>query len=188
MRDDGRIGLPELINNCYDADGEFIYTSDVARDIAAGRVPGISFIDKFGDSGPNIDTADGLVNVWDGVNDANALKVYTYSDVADIDSISSSSVSDTQQIEVQGLDLNYNVVVQTITLVGQTRVPLTTVLIRVFRLKNVGSVDIAGSVYCYVNGAISGGIPTTPASIKAIIEGSNNQTLSYDSIGQYYAA
>jgi len=169
--------LPEMFNHIFDDDGLFIYTNDIAKDIAAGNVADISPVDKFGETGNNIDSADGLVTVWDGVNDANADKVYTYPATATIDTISSSSASDTEVIEIQGLDANYVGVVQNATLNGQTKVVLATPLMRVFRMKNEGSADLVGTVYCYEDGTISGGVPTTNSTIKAIITIGHNQTL-----------
>jgi hypothetical protein len=139
-------------------------------EVAFGNVAGYSHINKFGEA-QNIDIADGFVDIWDGVNNANADKVYPYSDSADIDSISSSNVGDnTQTIEIQGLDGDYAEVTQDVSLNGQTRVALATPLLRVFRMLNKGFGDLAGDVYCYVNGAITGGIPDTSGDIRAIIE------------------
>ena len=102
---------------------------------------------------------------------------YTFSSTADIDSLSSSDNGDTQDIEVQGLDSSYNLVTQTITLTGQTRKALDTDLIRVFRLKNVGTTDLAGTVYCFVNVETTGGVPNTLANIRAQVDNGNNQAL-----------
>jgi len=168
---------PDIRNRIFDADGNFIYTQDIAMDIAAGKVNGVSFVDKFGETGPNIDTADGLVDVWSGVANANCSKNYVYSTTADIDSISSSSASDTVVINVQGLDTNWDLTTQSITLQGQTRVALTTPLIRVFRMYNENGTPLVGTVYCYVNTTISGGVPTTPTPIRAIIDIGEEQTL-----------
>jgi hypothetical protein len=146
-------------------------------EVALGNITGYSHINQFGEA-QNIDIADGFVDIWDGVNNANADKVYPYSSSADIDSISSSNVGDnTQTIEIQGLDGDYAQVTQEISLNGQTRVALITSLLRVFRMINKGFGDLAGDVYCYVNGAITGGIPDTPGDIRAIIaSGALNQT------------
>jgi len=145
--------------------------------IAKGDVTKHSFIHKFG-AAPDFDTGDGEVTVWDGADDNTTWELmnYVYSTTADIDSLSSSNNSDTQDIEIQGLDTNYDLVTQTITLTGQTRVALSTNLIRVFRLKNVGSTNLLGHVFCYVNGALTNGVPNTNEDIRAIIQPENNQT------------
>ncbi len=157
--------------------GELAVYSASGLSISKGDVSGTSFIHKFGNA-PDFDTSDGSVSIWDGASDAGIDEMtYTYSATADIDSLSSSSAGDTQDIEVQGLDSSYNLVTQTITLTGQTRVALTTDLIRVFRLKNVGSTNLAGTCYCFVNGATTGGVPNTTSDIRAIIQIGNNQTL-----------
>jgi len=49
-------------------------------------------------------------------------------------------------------------------------------LIRVFRMKNVDSTDLAGHVFCIVNVALTAGVPNTPANIRAIVQPENNQT------------
>ena len=145
--------------------------------IAKGDVTNTSFIHKFGNA-PDFDTGDNTVTIWDGANDASLDEMaYTYSATAAIDSISSSNAGDTVDIEIQGLDTNYDLVNQTITLTGQTRAALSTSLIRVFRLKNVGATDLVGNCYVYENTAISGGVPTDTTKVRAMIENGNNQTL-----------
>jgi hypothetical protein len=145
--------------------------------IAKGDVTGHSSIHKFGEV-PDFDTGDGVVTIWDGADDGNINQmVYQYSTTADIDSISSSDASDTQTVEIHGLDTDWNPVTQTATLNGRTRVALTTPLIRMFRMKNTGSTDFAGYVYTYVNGAITDGVPDTPADVRAVVQADENQTL-----------
>lgn len=148
--------------------------------IAAGNVTGASFIHKFG-AAPDFDTADGSITIWDGANDAllgGGAMSYTYSTTADIGTISSSNTGDTMDIEIQGLDINGDLITQTITLNGQTDVSLVTNLKRVFRMKNIGTIDIAGVVYLRTNGSgQTAGVPTTANTVRALINDGNNQTL-----------
>jgi len=145
--------------------------------IAQGLITGTAFIHKFG-SAPDFDFGDGVVDIWDGADDGNLNQMnYVYSTSADIDSLVSSDDTDAQDVEVQGLDSNFDLVIQTITLSGQTRVALTTALIRVFRLKNVGTTNNAGQVCCYVDSAITNGIPDDSSKVRACIGVGNNQTL-----------
>ena len=97
--------------------------------IAKGDVVGHTFIHKYGRS-PDFDNTDGDVSIWDGADDGGTNEMqYNYSTSAIIDSIVSSNAGDTQDIEVQGLDTNYALVTQTITITGQTRKALDTSLI-----------------------------------------------------------
>jgi hypothetical protein len=153
-----------------------IANAEDALNIAQGNVVGYSTVHKFG-RGANIDTADGFVVLWDGAEYNNALKTYTYSTTADIDRISSDNNSDTVELEIQGLDTNWNQVTQTKTLTGQTPVALDTSLVRVFRIKNIGSADIIGNVFCFVNVTTTLGVPDTITNIRAMIKNGNNQTL-----------
>jgi len=146
--------------------------------IAAGEVTGSSFISKFGEA-PDFDTSDGAVTMWDGANDAGVNQmVYQYSSTDDIDSIISSNAGDSVDIEIQGLDVNFAQVTQTVTLNGQTRVALGTNLIRVFRMINRGASDLAGVASCYTdNSATTNGVVDDSTKVRAIINGGNNQTL-----------
>jgi hypothetical protein len=130
-----------------DKDGNIISSFGAASNIAisAGNVAGYSHINKFGYS----DAIANLSTIWDGSN------IYTYSTSAGAVTVASSSSSDDGAvIEVQGLDANYNLVVQDITIDGTG----ATDLIRVFRARvktpasgetgNVGiiSVNIGGQL------------------------------------------
>ena len=151
--------------------------SSLAVEVSRGNVSGATFIHKFGVV-PDFDTGDNSVHIWDGADDGGSdLMQYTFSTTDDIDSLSSSDNGDTQDVEVQGLDANFDLVTQTITLTGQTRVALTTDLVRVFRMINRGSTDFAGTVYCFKNVATTLGVPDTLANVRAQIVGANNQTL-----------
>ena len=145
--------------------------------IAAGDNPDILSVHKFGEA-PDFDTADLFVAMWDGADDGGIAQfVYNYSTSAIIDSISSSSASDTGATEIQGLDTDWNLIIQTVTMTGQTRKALDTSLVRVFRIKNMGSTDFVGVPYIYENTAISTGVPTDKTKIRALVQIGNNQTL-----------
>jgi len=114
-------------------------------------------------------TADGnlaIVNRSDGLAIAQGLVTGT------------SFNGDTQDVEIQGLDSNFDLVVQTKTLTGQTPVELDTHLIRVFRMKNMNSTDFAGHVFCYVslNTTVTAGVPQDGAKVRGVVHSVNNQT------------
>lgn len=146
--------------------------------IAKGEVVGTTFVHKFG-LAPDFDATDLEVTVWGGAEDGTAWELmnYVYSTTDDIDSISSSSAGDTQEITLTGLDANYIEVTQTVVLTGQTRAAIKTDLLRVYRAFNSNSVDLVGHVFIYVNGATTGGVPDTNADIRAIVDPINQQTL-----------
>ncbi|RLG44739.1 MAG: hypothetical protein DRN81_03815 [Thermoproteota archaeon] len=147
--------------------------------VAKGDVTGHSFIHKFG-AAPNFDVENGFVTVWDGAEDGAVWELmnYVYSTSAAIDSISSTNDGDTQDVEIQGLDANYDLVIQTITLTGNTRKALTTDLIRVFRVKNVNSSNFAGHVIVYENDTTGDdpGVPDDSSLIRSVVHPENNQT------------
>jgi len=173
VNDDGSINTKQASGEIADVK----VLQDDGLSIAAGEVTGQSNVNKFGNA-PDFDTGDGEVTVTDLADDSVSWQqmVYQFSTTADIDRLSSSSASDTVDIEVQGLDTDYNLVVQTITLTGQTPVALTTSLVRVFRMKNVGSSDLVGDCFCFVNDTTTGGVPDTSTNIRGAIRNGNNQT------------
>lgn len=146
-------------------------------DMASGSVPGVISVHKFGEA-PDFDIGDGKVSIWDGADDGNLNQmVYVYSTGADIDSLSSSNAADTQDVEVRGLDVNKNLVIQTVTLSGTTPVGLDPDLTRVFRMKNQGATNFTGQIYCYEGPAQTNGVPTNSGSVRAVVNNGNNQTL-----------
>lgn len=131
--------------------------------VSKGEIVGHSFVNKFGQN--TVVGTGAFEDVWDGGGDY----IYPADDTAPITHIYSTG-ADVQAIEVQGLDVAGALVVQTITLTGTTVVALTTPLWRVFRMKNVGTVDIgAGSI---VHASDSGKTVS-----YAQIQNGNNQTL-----------
>jgi len=147
-------------------------------EIAKGNIPGTTYVHKFGEA-PDFDTSDLAVTIWDGADDGGLNEMqYNYSSGADIDAISSSDNGDTQDYEIQGLDVNWDLTVQTITAAGQTLTALDTPLRRVFRIKNKNATDNAGTIYVYEDtDGETNGVPDTLADVRAIIQPGNNQTL-----------
>jgi hypothetical protein len=161
--------------NIQSTDSENLRVTDAENGlaIAKGDVVGHSNIHKFGETGAM--AKDIRTDVW---NYSATEEIYTFSTTADIDTISSSINGDTQDILITGLDTNWAVVSQTITLTGQTKSLLSTPLIRVYRMQNVGSTDLTGIVYIYPDTAITNGVPNDTTTIRGIINDGNNQTLT----------
>jgi len=152
---------------------DFFYTGTVQQlplAISMGRAPGYSFVDKYGVN-PSVTTATDPEDIWEFGG------VYPFSTTADIVSLSSSDNGDDQKIEIYGLTLAGVEVKQTLTLTGQTVVELTTDLWRVYRMINVGTTSLAGTVYCFSGTTVTAGVPSGASVVKAIIDDGNNQTL-----------
>jgi len=163
-----------------DSDGNLYITNrSSGLEIAKGSVTGTSFIHKFG-AAPDFNVGDGFITVWDGAEDGEAYEAMniSYSATANIDYLVAQDNGDTQEVEVQGLDSSYNLVVQTKTLTGQTPVALDTALIRVFRIKNNNSTDFAGHVFAYVSAGttVTAGVPQDGAKVRGVVHADNNQT------------
>lgn len=144
-------------------------------DYSLGRADGFSSIFKFGEN-PDLDIADGKADIWEFAPTVNN---YVYQTSAGIHYISSNNAGDTQDIEVEGLDANWEVQRITVTLAGQTKTQIGTgeTFIRVYRARNVGSTDLAGNVYIYEDDTVVAGVPSTNSKVKAYIMNGNNQTL-----------
>lgn len=157
----------------------FLSVSDQSDGLAIveGNVNGKSVVHKFGYA-PDFDFSDEEVDVWDGANDAGIDQMtIEESPTANIDSLISNNVADTQTIEISGLDENWLVVTQNVTLNGQTRVAIGTPLLFVYRMKNVSSTDIQGDIYAYTNNsATTAGVPDDSSTVRASIHDGNNQT------------
>lgn len=150
--------------------GGYVGTIPFWDAVGLGLVEGWSSVEKFGENS-DIDTGTDPEDIW------SAGGLYTFSTTADIDSISSGSVTDTQEITIQGLDTNWELVTQTATLNGQTTVTLTTPLIRVFRAWNSNGTKTTGVVHIYINGAtVVNGVPSNLSETRLQITVDAQQT------------
>lgn len=145
-------------------------------DVSRGKIPGASFIRKFG-AIDSIDTGT-PASVWEyGVTSGAEMYTFSSNGVADIDTISSSSTSDTVVVKIEGLSSDGSEVVQEATLNGQNKVTLTTPLWRFNRAYNTNGTDLVGDVYVYVDGAITLGVPDDKTTVRGYISAGEGQTL-----------
>lgn len=163
--------MSSIVNTDY-IKGDVI--GDLNLAVPFGNISEFSSVDKFGIN-PTIDPATDPEDMWEFGG------VYPYDDdnTAPIQYVSSDDASDTgQEISVDGLDINGLAVSQTITTNGQSNVTLSTPLWRVYRMENNSDVggDIVGTLYCHTDATPTAGVPLD-ANVRAIITGSNNQTL-----------
>jgi hypothetical protein len=137
--------------------------------VPMGIYPGITSINKFGRNG-DVDGGE-TQEIWDGA------LAYTYpTDTTAMTHIRSAVDSATTRgavIEVQGLDANWDLVVQTKALDGTnstTEVALDTALIRCFRMKVLDGSVMDQDIWL-------GDDDFVVTAAKAIITAGNNQTL-----------
>jgi len=135
---------------------------------ASGADSTFTSVNKFGRN--SAVASGGTEEIWDGSF------AYIFSSTADITHIRSAVDSATTQgavIEVQGLDANWTLVVQTKALDGtnsETEVELDTALIRVFRMKVLDAAAMDQDIW-------AGDDDFIVSAAKAIITAGNNQTL-----------
>ena len=107
----------------------------------------------------------------------------TYVTTNAIDSISSSSGSDTHLVRLEGhtvsgtgTDAEFTFVTETVTLTGQTRAALSTPLARVSRLYNTSGTATVGNVYVYENTALTGGVPDDLSKAHILMKAGEEQS------------
>jgi len=136
--------------------------SDFFFEVAQGNIPGHTPVSLVGH---DTAIAQALASVGNNLGE-----LQTYSTAADIDSISSSSISDTHDIIIEGLDINYQpVAAQTVTLNGQNRVAIPIPLFRVQRIYNATATPTVGEIWVYVDTALTTGKPTDLTKIRKSI-------------------
>lgn len=149
------------------------YTVEPDVGVAAGFYDGVSDIHKFGHNSA-VGTA--LETLWDNGG------IYVYRATAIVMKISSSDIDDddgdtgARTVEIEGLDADYNVIKETVTMNGRTEVNTTNLYLRVYRMK----VLTAGSSL-WNEGIIYAGTGTVttgkPAVVHGLIEQFQSQSL-----------
>lgn len=172
---DTQTALTSALNSTVqqDADSQVVRAVDSEIDIASGKYVGFSITNKFGVN-PSIDTASVPEDVWDGGG------TYTgWATSAETVQVFSASGNDTsagtgaRTVVVIGLDANYNVISETVTLNGVTPVTTSNSYIRM----HTARVASAGS------GGVNAGIltfrqSTTTANVFLNMVVGSNQTFS----------
>lgn len=168
-------GTPIYVNRTTGSEGLFILNDseeitevtlkDFMLEVAKGNVTGHSTVNKFGRNAAI--AANSTEEIWDGSS------LYTFPSSASITHVRSAVDSAATQgmvLELQGLDTNWDLTVQTATLDGAdstTEVALGTALRRIFRIKvtdaSVGDEDIWAG-------------PTGFATKQAVVTAGYNQT------------
>lgn len=143
---------------------------------------------KFGNN-RDLDISDGFATIWHlGEEAGTENEVFVPEGTNLIDSISSTSAADTTQpIVVEyltsdggtGTAEKFTAGVQTVTLNGQTRVPLTVPCARVVRAYLGAPPPIAGEVYVYENTPLTAGKPTDITKAHISIDGTVGETQSF---------
>jgi len=136
---------------------------------ALGKVYGVSHISKFGEN-PDIGITSTPEDLW------NQGGVYTYSNTADIDSVSSESPGDIIDVVIEGLDENNLEISQTVTLDGNNRVPIPIPFIIVHRAYCKGEVPNIGTVYIFKNTPLALGVPIDKSTIRGAFTSESRQT------------
>jgi hypothetical protein len=140
-------------------------TSNFLFDIARGGVVGASVVNVFGF---NVAVGTSFETLWnDGGN-------YVFPTEAKAMTAVSSSVLDTMQVLINGLDINYQPVTQIVTLTGTSPVSIPESIYRINSAvilsgSNVGNITIASGGVTY--GYIGAGLGTTQACIYTVPEG-----------------
>lgn len=145
----------------------FIRSADLLS-IARGLIAGHSFYSDAGYTN-NLGTASNTT-VWAG----NSL--YTYLSAATFLTLSSSSANDTaagtgaRTVFVQGLDANYNLITETMSLAGLSAVATANAYLRVFRIfvLTSGSTGSNEGVLYLGSGLITAGVPANKYAIALI--------------------
>ncbi len=101
---------------------------------------------------------------------------YTFSSAAEAHWVSSSDDGDDEEITIEGLDVNWAEVTETVDLTGQTPAALSTSLIRVNRAYNSDSTALDGDIYVLTTDTLTAGVPDTQTAIKAKIDNGDEQT------------
>jgi hypothetical protein len=158
----------------YDMPNNPSINTNFYLDVAKGKVPGHTFIRKFGSIAAVATSTP--TDVWEYGITSGAEK-YTFSTTADIDTMSSSNGTDDEVITIEGLDGDYVLVIQSKALDGQNKVTLDTPLMRVNRVYNSNGTSTLGNVYVYVDGTISTGVPTDVTTVRGYFSIAKQQTL-----------
>ena len=136
--------------------------NDFYLEVAKGNVAGHSFVHKFG-ANFSVDTNTDPETVWS----AGGLYPWGSLTTAQTLYVLSTDAGDRHNVEIQGLDANYEVQTETVTLTGTTAVTTTNTYLRVYRM-----ISTNGN-----NGDITARVTSASGTVVAQIDAGKSQTL-----------
>jgi len=143
-------------------------TRSLQLEIPCDRISGVTSVNKFGRNAAV--ASGGTEEIWDG---SRAYVFPTSASITHIRSAADSAITQGVTLEVQGLDTNWDLVIQTKATDGAdstTEVALDTALRRVFRVKVLDDTAMDQDLWV-------GPDPASAANSSAIVTAGNNQTL-----------
>lgn len=149
--------------------------SDYFLEVARGNVPGVSGINKFGRN-PDIDTG-GEEDIWGAGGTWTAPTAAQLHTVVSSSNDDSSSGTGMQAIALEGLDVNWLVTTEIVTLDGTTPVTTETEFIRVYRAygtlfgsgeTNVGDITITAADDATTSAYVLAGAGQTEMAIYTV--------------------
>jgi len=146
------------------------FIRDYDLEVQRGRIPGVALI-AFSNLTDKVGTIGQLMHFW-GLD-----QEYTYLTSETTLYASSTNAADTAvQLFVPGLDGDYNPVLRTVTLNGQTQVAISGGLLRntVFLVTPGTTTVPLGDVYLAEQGATTAGVPDDITTIKNFMKFPNN--------------
>lgn len=141
--------------------------------VSANQYDGLSVIHKFGFN-PDINTNSDPESVWS----AGGLYPWSSFDSASVLTIASTDASDSDTLEISGLDSNFNLLTENVTINGTTNVTTNKAFKRVYRMRYLGDAqgDITAKISAVTVAQIDAGknqtlmaVYTVPAGYEAYI-------------------
>lgn len=138
--------------------------------VAQGEVAGHKFINKFG-ANFDVDTGTDPETIWSQGG------LYPWATLATASTLTmvSTEAADTSDVEIQGLDANYNLITETLTMTGATPAVTVNAFLRVFRIiynhTGVNAGDITASVGGTVVAKVDEGLGQTLMCVYTIPAG-----------------
>jgi len=136
---------------------QIINSPNALLEISKGNIDGyslVTFIGKNTDVDTSLETISSIAPAYP----ASAETYY----------VSSDDDSDAVDVEITGLDADWETQTVTQTLNGQTKTEVGSSVTwrRIFSVKNVGATDLAGDVYIYIDDTVTDGVPDNAVKIR----------------------
>lgn len=157
----------------------------MGMDITSGKVPGLSKVNKFG---RNDDLDAGTEYVWSGGGTWAAPTTARTHDIASTDANDTSAGTGARTIRVYGLDANYDLIEETVTMNGTSNVATANTYTMIYRMHllttgtgqtNAGTITATAQTDATVTARIEVGVGQTQMAIYAVPRNTTGYIVNY---------